>query len=458
MEKDTICSLSTPYGISGIGIIRLSGPETFSIIKKIFKPARRKTEKKWKTHTVRYGFIVDGKGKVIDEVLVTIMKAPSSYTREDMAEIGCHGGLAAINAVLSVCVQNGARLAQPGEFTKRAFINGRIDLAQAESVLDIVNAKTEKSLEISIKQLRGSLSKKVSDIRNRLLEILTILNYEIDFSDDYGNLQENNLLENINSVIEEIKKTLKEGSSGTIFTQGIKIAIAGKPNVGKSSLLNLLVKEEKAIVSDIPGTTRDSIETTISIQGFPFTVVDTAGIREHANEIEKLGIERALKWIEKAEMVLVILDVSSGFDNLDKRIIEKTKTKPFIIVLNKCDLPSKIDENKIRAICKDAKIVRMCCINGQGIEKLNEAIIEKMKEGLCEIKEPEFFLNIRQKNSLEQALKILDEAREIISSHSTIDIIAEMIRLAMVKIDEISGKSISEEVLDEIFNRFCIGK
>ncbi|MCX7705123.1 MAG: tRNA uridine-5-carboxymethylaminomethyl(34) synthesis GTPase MnmE, partial [bacterium] len=280
MEKDTICALSTPYGISGIGIVRLSGPETVSIINKIFRPAKkRKVDRVWESHTVRYGHIIDDNGKILDEVLVTIMKAPATYTREDMAEIGCHGGIAAINAVLHLCMSKGARLAQPGEFTKRAFLNGRIDLTQAESVLEIINSRTEKSLEVSLKQLSGSLSRKISEIRNQLLNLLIILNYEIDFADDYGDILNNDLNGKLVTIIEEMNKILKEGQSGKVFTEGIKIAIVGKPNVGKSSLLNLLVKQEKAIVSEIPGTTRDAIEAVISIQGIPLTIVDTAGIR-----------------------------------------------------------------------------------------------------------------------------------------------------------------------------------
>ncbi|MGC8805097.1 MAG: tRNA uridine-5-carboxymethylaminomethyl(34) synthesis GTPase MnmE, partial [Candidatus Ratteibacteria bacterium] len=317
MEKDTICALSTPYGISGIGIIRLSGPETFQIIKKIFKPGRRrKLPTVWKTHTVRYGYIVDGE-KIVDEVLVTVMKSPSSYTREDMAEIGCHGGLAAIKSVIELCLRHGARLAQPGEFTKRAFLNGRIDLSQAESILEIVNAKTEKSLEIAVNQLTGSLSMKISEFRKRLMDILTFLNYEIDFSEDYGEVSNDSLYQQLDHMIMEMKQVLQTGQAGRIFTQGIKIAIAGKPNVGKSSLLNLLVEEDRAIVSEIPGTTRDSIEAIINIQGIPFTVVDTAGIRYHSSGIEKIGVERAKEWMKKADMVLIVLDSSNPIEEID---------------------------------------------------------------------------------------------------------------------------------------------
>ncbi|HOL49734.1 MAG TPA: tRNA uridine-5-carboxymethylaminomethyl(34) synthesis GTPase MnmE, partial [bacterium] len=232
MDKDTICALSTPYGISGIGIIRLSGPETFQIVKKIFKPARRrKLPSVWETHTVRYGHIVDGE-KIVDEVLVTIMKSPSSYTREDMAEIGCHGGIAAIKSVIALCLRNGARFAEPGEFTKRAFLNGRIDLAQAESILEVINAKTEKSLEIAVNQLTGSLSVRISEFRKKLLNILTMLDYDIDFSEDYGEIKKDNLYNQLNSIVVEMQQVLQTGQAGRMFTQGLKIAITGKPNVG----------------------------------------------------------------------------------------------------------------------------------------------------------------------------------------------------------------------------------
>lgn len=459
MEKDTICALSTPYGISGIGIIRLSGPETFPIINKIFKPGkRRKIGKIWETHTVRYGYIVDDDGRVLDEVLVTIMKAPSSYTREDMAEIGCHGGIAAIKMVLSLCLRKGARLAQPGEFTKRAFLNGRIDLTQAESVLQIINARTEKSLELSVKQLSGSLSKKITSIKHRIMDILTYLNYEIDFSDDYGSVLNNDIDKQLMSIIEDLKNMLHEGQSGRIFTDGIKIAIVGKPNVGKSSLLNLLVKEDKAIVSEIPGTTRDSIEAVINIQGIPLTIIDTAGIRHHTDEVEKIGVERSIRWIEKAEMVLVVLDCSSDIDQMDLQIIEKAKNKPHIIILNKCDLPACVDENKIRKISQGSEAIKISCITQQGIQLLHSRIIEKLNEGFCEIKNPEFFLSIRQQDSLEKTLKILEETKTLINKNQGIDIIADTLKFALEQMDEISGKNLSEEILNEIFSRFCIGK
>ncbi|MCM8758592.1 MAG: tRNA uridine-5-carboxymethylaminomethyl(34) synthesis GTPase MnmE [Candidatus Omnitrophica bacterium] len=459
MERDTICALSTPYGIAGIGIIRLSGPDTLKIIEKIFKPGRkRKIGKVWQTHTVRYGYIVDDYEKVIDEVLVTIMKAPSSYTREDMAEIGCHGGIAAIKAILSLCISCGARLAQPGEFTKRAFLNGRIDLAQAESILEIVNAKTEEALQLSIKQLQGSLSKKINDIRSQLMEVLTLLNYEIDFSEDYGSIVNTKIIDKIESTSEQIRSIIKEGQSGRIFSEGVKIAIVGKPNVGKSSLLNILVKEDRAIVSDIPGTTRDSIEAIINIQGIPFTIIDTAGIRHHTDEIEKIGVERSLKWIEKAEMVLVMLDSFSGIDQLDLQIIEMARNKPHIIILNKCDLPYCIDEDEIKKISTKSDVIKISCITGEGIDHLHSLIIEKLNEGLCEIKNPQFFINIRQNNLLEKTLKILEEIKNTMNNNGNCDVLAEMIKFAITELDEIPGKNLSDEVLDEIFSRFCVGK
>ncbi|MCM8815343.1 MAG: tRNA uridine-5-carboxymethylaminomethyl(34) synthesis GTPase MnmE [Candidatus Omnitrophica bacterium] len=458
MEKDTICALSTPYGVSGIGIIRISGPDTLSVINKIFKPGRkRKLEKIWKTHTVRYGYIVEEKGKVIDEVLVTIMKSPLSYTREDMAEIGCHGGLAAIKAVLSLCIRNGVRLAQPGEFTKRAFLNGRIDLTQAESIVEIINSKTEKSLEVSVKQLTGSLSRKIAVLRNQLINIMALVNYEIDFSEDFENISVSNIAEKIDTVINEIKGILGEGQSGRVLTEGVKIAIVGKPNVGKSSLLNLLVEEDRAIVSDIPGTTRDFVEGTICINGIPFTIVDTAGIRNHAVGIEKIGVERAVKWMEKAEMIIVVLDSSSELDFLDCQILSRAKSKPHIIVLNKWDLNDK-NEKYFDEIFMGETIVKMSCLTGEGLKQLHAAIIEKLNNGVCEINNPEFFLSIRQQSCLEKTLNILEEIQTLVKKKTSCDITAEMIRFSIVHLDEISGRNISEETLEEIFSRFCVGK
>ncbi|HOC02273.1 MAG TPA: tRNA uridine-5-carboxymethylaminomethyl(34) synthesis GTPase MnmE [bacterium] len=458
MINDTICALSTPYGISGIGIIRMSGPDTIQIIDKIFTPGRkRKTKKTWETHTVRYGFIVDD-GKTVDEVLVTIMKSPASYTREDMAEIGCHGGLAAIKSVLRICMKEGARLAEPGEFTRRAFLNGRIDLTQAEGILDIISAKTEKSLEISVNQTKGTLSKKINTFRDKLLETLTFLDYQIDFSEDYGELHNTSITKNLIPIISDMEQTIKTGQAARIFTEGVRIAIVGKPNVGKSKLLNLLVEEDKAIVSDIPGTTRDSIEVIINIQGIPLTIVDTAGLRHSPSEIEKMGIERTKKWIEKSEIILVLIDASNHIDELDYQILNEVKNKNHIIIFNKCDLPGKVGKEDLPDFSKNSMIVKISALTGKGLSALHSAILDRIYAGAGEIKNTDFFLNIRQHYCLEKALGILKESLEITEKNGTIDIIAENIRQAVVCLDEISGRCVSEEILDRIFSKFCIGK
>jgi len=459
MKTDTICALSTPYGISGIGIIRISGPLTLKIVNEIFVPARkRKIGKLWKTHTVRYGFIINN-GTTLDEVLVTIMKAPASYTREDMAEIGCHGGLAAIKEVLHACMEKGARLAEPGEFTKRAFINGRIDLTQAESVIDIIGATTEKSLELSLSQLAGSLSKKINTLRNRLLELLTLLDYQIDFSEEHGQQLDNtNLIEDLAAIVFDIKQIIKTGQSARIFTEGVRIVIAGKPNVGKSSLLNLLVAEDKAIVSEIPGTTRDAIEAVINIQGIPFTIIDTAGLRKVSSGIEKMGIEKTKKWIEKSEIVLMLLDASSELDALDYQILQGIKNKNHIIVFNKCDLPRKIAKDNLPDCCKQSISVTISALTGKGLSELHSAILEKVYSGSAQIKNVDFFLNVRQQYSLEQCLKFLEESLDLLGKNITIDIIAEDIHQAIMRLDEISGRYVSEEILNKIFSRFCVGK
>ncbi len=436
----------------------MSGPDTLRIIGEIFTPSRkRKISEIWKTHTVRYGFVMDD-GKFIDEVLVTIMRSPASYTREDMAEIGCHGGLAAIRSVLGICIKKGARLAEPGEFTRRAFINGRIDLTQVESIPAIIGARTEKSLEVSISQLTGSLSKKVNIFRNKLLEILAKIEYQIDFSEDYGELDNTNLVENITSVISDIKQTIKTGQAGKVFTEGVRIAIVGKPNVGKSSLLNLLVEEDRAIVSETPGTTRDSIEAVINIQGIPFTIVDTAGLRHSSLEVEKMGIEKTRKWIEKAEIVLILLDASDDLDELDFQILNEIKNKNHIIVFNKCDLPSRTGKENLPDFFKRSIIVEISALTGKGLPELHSAILEKVYAGSGEINNAEFFLNIRQQHSLEKSLEFLDNSLELMKKNITIDMVAEDIRQSIVHLDEISGRHVSEELLDRIFSRFCIGK
>ncbi|MCL5674223.1 MAG: tRNA uridine-5-carboxymethylaminomethyl(34) synthesis GTPase MnmE [Candidatus Omnitrophica bacterium] len=459
MKNDTICAISTPLGIGGIGLIRLSGPDTYRIIKKIFMSKNEKIPvSKWKSHTVRYGYIVDNE-KIVDEVLITIMRKPKSYTREDMAEIGCHGGLAAMKSVLNLCLSRGARLASPGEFTKRAFLNGRIDIAQAESVMNIILSQTEKSLEVSIKQLKGSLSEKIQKLRDGIFKLLVQLETLIDFSEEHV-VEE--IKPDIEGTIEKtcnnIENILKSGQTGKIFTEGIKAAIVGKPNVGKSSLLNILTEDEKALVSEIPGTTRDAIESIISIKGIPLKIIDTAGIRKPEGKIEVMGVDKARLWMEKAEIVLLLLDGSQTLDSLDMDLLERSGEKRRILVINKIDLPLKIDEKRLEKFADNKEVVKISAATGHGISMLYEKIYELIESGAGTLKEPEFFLNLRQETILKNVLQNLTEAKKAVNKNLSLDIIAEQIKFCLWDMDNITGKNLSDEIIDSIFDKFCIGK
>ncbi len=459
MDNNTICAISTPLGIGGIGIIRISGPDTYRIIKEIFKPKNEKMPvDRWRSHTVRYGYIVDG-DRTIDEVLITVMKRPKSYTMEDMAEIGCHGGLAAMRSVITLCVSKGAILASPGEFTKRAFYNGRIDITQAESVMDIILAQTEKSLEISIKQLKGALSEKIQGLRNKILQIFVELETIIDFSEEQA--IENmglDIKERLDSIYNEAENILKSGQSGRIFTEGIKAAIIGKTNVGKSSLLNLLTKEEKALISEIPGTTRDAIESVISVKGIPIKIIDTAGIRKPEGRLEEMGMEKTMLWMNKAEIVLLILDGSLPLDNFDINLLKNLEGRRYIAIINKVDLPVKMDESSLKGFVDNEKAVKISAITGYGIDMLYEKIYGLIEKGAGSLKEPEFFLNLRQETILKNILYNLKEAKRIINEGFSVDIISEQIKFCLWDIDNITGKNLSDEIIDSIFDRFCIGK
>jgi len=454
---ETICAISTPLGISGIGIIRLSGEKTYKIIEEIFLPKRKTKVKNWPTHTVHYGYIVDGE-RIIDEVLVTIMRAPKSYTREDMAEIGCHGGLSALKEVLNLCIKKGAKLASPGEFTKRAFLNGRIDLSQAESVLEIINSQTEKSLEISIKKLKGSLSNEINKLYEKIFSLLVQIEGKIDFPEEEDISEINlNVEEEIKKIKTQIKEILSKSKNGKIVFEGIKAAIIGRTNVGKSSLLNKLLKEERAIVTEIPGTTRDILQETINIKGIPVKIIDTAGIRKTKGKIEKMGVKKALYWMEKAEINLLVLDGSQALNQNDRKLLQKIKNKTYLIVINKIDLPMKINKEELKNFPEE-NISYISAKTGYGIEKLEEKIYNLILKGYGNIKETEFYLNIRQENLLKKSYSIIKNTLKLCKEKQGIELIAQNLREIIKMIDSITGKNISQHILEEIFSQFCIGK
>lgn len=373
----TIVSISTAPGIGGIGIIRMSGEKSFEILDKIFKPKTSQKIEDIKGYTIKYGHIVEN-NEIIDEVLVSYFKAPRSYTTENMCEINSHGGNVVVKKILEICLKNGAELAEPGEFTKRAFLNGRIDLAQAESVIDVINAKSDKEAKSGIKQLEGYLSKEIKGIKQEILDVLVNIEVTIDYPEyDTPEVQEKEIAQMLESVGKKLKKLEKSFDNGKIVKDGIKTAIIGKPNAGKSSLLNAILKEDRAIVTDIAGTTRDTIEEFVTINGIPLNLVDTAGIREASDEVEKIGVEKSIKQANDADLIIAIFDSSKDLEEEDIEILNLIKGKKSIILLNKSDLNSKINENDDRFTSITENILRISALNKYGIDELYEKIAQE---------------------------------------------------------------------------------
>ena len=459
---ETIAAISTAIGNGGIGIIRMSGKESFKILEKIFKNS--KGEKldlnKIKGYTIQYGTIVDSKtNEKIDEVLVSFFKNPKSYTREDMCEINSHGGMIIEKQILEQCLKNGAILAEPGEFTKRAFLNGRIDLSQAESIMDLINSKTEKESKASINQLQGDLSNRINEIRHDLLDIMADIEASIDYPEydieEVTNNKALGILENAKNKLESLKDTFR---SGKILKEGIKTAIIGRPNAGKSSLLNKILKEERAIVSEIEGTTRDTIEEFITIKGIPLKIIDTAGIRKTSDKIEEIGVRKAIDIAKDAELVLVILDNSKDLTEEDREILKLAESKNSIILLNKVDLKENNLENSEELKRLNKKVVKISAKNGNGIEELYNEI-----ENMFQIKNLEtdgeiIITNIRHKNQIEYAINNINEAINAVKNNLPIDIISISIKQTLEDLGKITGENVSEDIINEIFSKFCLGK
>lgn len=459
---ETIAAISTAIGNGGIGIIRMSGKESFKILEKIFKNS--KGEKldlnKIKGYTIQYGTIVDSKtNEKIDEVLVSFFKNPKSYTREDMCEINSHGGMIIEKQILEQCLKNGAILAEPGEFTKRAFLNGRIDLSQAESIMDLINSKTEKESKASINQLQGDLSNKINEIRHDLLDIMADIEASIDYPEydieEVTNSKALGILNNTKNKLERLKDTFR---SGKILKEGIKTAIIGRPNAGKSSLLNKILKEERAIVSEIEGTTRDTIEEFITIKGIPLKIIDTAGIRKTSDKIEEIGVKKALDIAKDAELVLVILDNSKDLTEEDREILKLAESKNSIILLNKVDLKENNLEKSEELKKLNKRIIKISAKNGNGIEELYNEI-----ENMFQIKNLEtdgeiIITNIRHKNQIEYAINNINEAINAVKNNLPIDIISISIKQTLEDLGKITGENVSEDIINEIFSKFCLGK
>lgn len=453
----TIAAISTAPGNAGIGIIRLSGDDCFKILKKIFKP---KNKGEIKGYTIKYGNIVKSENdEIIDEVLVSYFVAPKSYTKENMCEINSHGGIVVENQILEECLKNGAVLAEPGEFTKRAFMNGRIDLSQAEAVIDIINSKTEKEMMVAQRHLEGSLSKKIKDIQGEILNLMADIEASIDYPEyDIEETTNKKINDTLNSVEEKLLKLKNSFENGKILKEGIKTAIIGKPNVGKSSLLNLILGENRAIVSDIEGTTRDTIEEYINIKGIPLKIVDTAGIRKTNDEVEKIGVERSINNISDAELIIALFDDSRAFDDQDQKILDLIEGKKTIILINKIDLGKNlIKENEKLKKFKN-NIIEFSTINETGLDKLYNKIEELFKLNELDCENTEIITNNRHKQQILYALEDVAKGRESLETHMPVDITAICLKDVLERLAEITGENVSEDIINEIFKKFCLGK
>ena len=447
--NDTIVAISTALGVGAISIIRVSGEDSIRIVNKIFKG---KNLELVDSHTINYGYIIE-KENIIDEVLVSVMKSPKTFTTENVVEINCHGGISTTNKVLELVIRNGARLAEPGEFTKRAFLNGRIDLIEADGIMNLISSKTEKNRKLAINQLSGKVSGMVSELRKKLVDIISNIEVNIDYPEyeDIEILTNEKILPKLNEYKLELEQIIKKSSDGKIINEGINVGIVGRPNVGKSSLLNNLLEDEKAIVTDIEGTTRDTVEGTISVNGILLNIIDTAGIRETDNLVEKIGVEKSLEIINKSDLVILMLNNNEKLTEEDKKLLNIIKNKKHIVAINKIDLDSNIDyslEESIKLSVKDNK----------GIEELKQKISEIFNLEQIETEDLTYLTNARSVALLKNALDKINEAIISINNGEVIDIVEFAIKDAWNVLGEIIGETYTDELLDNLFSKFCLGK
>lgn len=457
MEAETIAAISTAIGEGGIAIIRVSGDNSIELVNKVFKGKKRLTEVS--SHTINYGYIIDQNEAIIDEVLVSIMRAPNTFTREDVVEINCHGGMVAAKRILDLVLEYGAKLAEPGEFTKRAFLNGRIDLSQAEAIIDLIRSKTDRAMKVAMNQVEGKLSNRINQIRGTLLEVLAHIEVTIDYPEhDIEELTHNFIFSKLSEARDDINKLINKSSQGKILREGISTVIIGRPNVGKSSLLNTMINENRAIVTEIPGTTRDIIEEYININGVPLRLVDTAGIRETEDVVEKIGVEKSKKELEKADLVLLVLNYNDELIAEDLGLIELVKDVNTIIIINKKDLPKKMDTDKLKDKIDNIPIIYTSITEGVGIDELEEAISNLFFEGKLDSDDLSYVSNSRHIDLLKKSRVSIDDAISSIGEWLPIDVVAIDIKNTMDNLGEIIGDAVSEELTNEIFAKFCVGK
>lgn len=457
-EFDTICAISTAIGEGGVAIIRVSGDKSLEIVDKIFKSKNKKDIKNMKTYTMRYGHIIDVEtDEIIDEVIISYMKGPKSFTAEDVVEINCHGGVMSTNKVLEAVIKSGARIAEPGEFTKRAFLNGRIDLSQAEAVMDLITAKTELSMKSAFMQSNGVLSEKINKLREYLLNVLALIEYAVDFTEDEEEIDPSippRVEESLEKAYIDINKLLRSADEGKIIRDGLSLAIVGKPNVGKSSLLNVLLNEKRAIVTDIAGTTRDVIEEYVNLDGIPVRLIDTAGIRETDDVVEKIGVEKSKEKIDEADLILLVLDSSREIDKEDLEIIEAIEDKKAIVILNKMDLENKLD---VDILTKFKNIIKISAKEDLGIDTLKSEVKNMFFSGKID-SESLIISNSRHKEALIRARENCENAISRVKMGEFLDLISIYVTSGLRALGEITGSELEEDLVNKIFREFCCGK
>lgn len=458
VETDTITAISTPIGEGAIAIVRLSGPKAIVIANNLFQG---KNLNQVESHTIHYGKILDPEtNEIAEEVMVSIMRAPKTFTREDVVEINCHGGLVSINRVLEIVLGSGARLAEPGEFTKRAFLHGRIDLSQAEAVMDLIRAKTDKAMSVALKQMDGRLSGLIQHLRQELLETVAHVEVNIDYPeyDDVEEMSHQMMRVKTKEVHDEIEKLLDVAKQGKILREGLATAIIGRPNVGKSSLMNTLVQENKAIVTEVPGTTRDIIEEYVNVRGVPLRLVDTAGIRETEDIVEKIGVERSRKVLKESDLILFVLSNNETLTNEDKKLFEAVQGLEYIVIINKTDLPQELDLESVRELVEGKPIVTTSLIEEEGIDELEKAIAQTFFTGEIDSGDMTYVSNVRHIQLLKQAKQALEDAVASLEIAMPLDIIQIDVTRTWELLGEIIGDTASDSLIDQLFSQFCLGK
>ncbi|MCL7747473.1 tRNA uridine-5-carboxymethylaminomethyl(34) synthesis GTPase MnmE [Halalkalibacter alkaliphilus] len=458
MEFDTIAAISTALGEGAIGIVRLSGDDAIQIADKLYSGKDKLSNVP--SHTIVYGHIVDSSSNErVEEAMVSVMRAPRTFTREDVVEINCHGGLLSVNRVLQLALRHGARLAEPGEFTKRAFLNGRIDLSQAEGVIDLIRAKTDRAMNVALKQVDGRLSKKIGVLRQALLETVAHVEVNIDYPEyDAETMTHGMLQEKATFVINEIDKLLGTAKQGKILREGLSTVIIGRPNVGKSSLLNSLVHENKAIVTDVAGTTRDIIEEYVNVKGVPLRLVDTAGIRETEDIVERIGVERSREVLKKADLILLVLNYGEELSSEDEALFEAVEKMNVIVIVNKTDVEQKIDLEKVKKLAADRPLVTTSLLRDEGVDQLEQAIADLFFEGEIEGDDVTYVSNTRHIALLEQAKSTIEDAVGAIEMGVPIDLVQIDVTRTWELLGEIIGDSVQESLIDQLFSQFCLGK